>query len=157
MQGVHRQGGDEGIGVAWADRIVRRYRCNGTRSGAIEGDDPVRFADRNGLVVGRLVEKTEAEIVDRVVSTSQRTLTRARPVREFTSIHMGSARYFHPSQLTVTAETECASLHAELMQHGEVTHRTRIELRSGNSGEEGPELGFASGSGSNGPPAEVSR
>ena len=41
---------------------------------------------------------TEVRVVDRVVSTSLRALTRAQLVGEFTSIHMGSTRYLHPSE-----------------------------------------------------------
>jgi hypothetical protein len=69
---------------------------------------------------------TEVEIFDRVVSTSSRSLTSAQLVREFTSIHMGSARYFHPSELDPIAASPSESLHAELMSQGEITLRTRV-------------------------------
>lgn len=68
----------------------------------------------------------EVEILDRVVSTSPRALTSAQLVREFTSIHMGSARYFHPSELDVTVAGDAGTLHLELVRNGEVTHRTRF-------------------------------
>ncbi len=93
-----------------------------------------------GWIVGRLIThiehgphrlerkfrfgSTEVEILDRVVSTSSKGFTRAQVVREFTSIHMGSARYFHPSELDVTATPDTATLHAELVRGGAVTHRT---------------------------------
>ena len=76
--------------------------------------------------------QADVEIVDRLVHRARWTVTSAQLVREFTSIHMGSARYFHPSELTVTASESDGTPLETLRASGSASVRTVFRCAAGN-------------------------